>query len=425
MPLLDGLNQISSTLAAGEQAATATLTGLSSLNNPRDPSGIARSPRPYVVLNGVKLPEKAVKSIEVTNASHFTADTFHLELAVSGLPAAYGPAYWADSQSDRISIGVSMAGETPTPLIVGQVDDVDWNLFGTTITLTGRDLSARLIDSKTAEKFQNQTSSEIAEALAQRHELAASVQPTATLAGTYYEIDHAITTHEETEWDLLTYLAQKEGFDVWVSGTTLYFQPSLKLPQAANSPAPLPWQTGASAELPWRANPQPSPTASAPPYVLLASINADGSFASNAEQINLRRSQTLARDVIVKVRSWNQKQQRAFTVTAKRSQTKKSQRVGGEAQTYSFVRPNLTQDQAQKLAESLAEDITRHERVLTASLPGDNQLVTRCMVRLAGTNTAWDQLYYPDTVTRRLSMDEGYRMDLKAKNHSTQDLLLA
>ena len=368
------------------------LDGLTSFNDPRGPSGIARSPRPYVLLNGEKLPVQAVKSVEVTNASHFTADTYRLELAVGGLPAAYGPAYWAESQNDLVSIGVSMAGEVPDPLIVGQVDDIDWSPFGTTITISGRDLSAGLIDSKTAEKFQNRTASQIAEVLAERQGLTASVEKTSTLAGTYYEIDHAIATHEQTEWDLLTYLAQREDFDLWVSGTTLYFRPP--------------------------------PGQKTPPFVLLASTDDGTGFAANVERLDLRRSQTLARDVIVKVRSWNQKHQRAFTVTAKRSQVKKSQRVGGEAQTYSFVRPNLTQDQAQQLAESYAEEITRHERVLTASLPGDNQLVTRNLVRLVGTGTDWDQIYYPDTVSRRLSMAEGYRMELKAKNHSTQDAVL-
>jgi hypothetical protein len=45
-------------------------------------------------------------------------------------------------------------------------------------------------------------------------------------------------------------------------------------------------------------------------------------------------------------------------------------------------------------------------------------------VQLIGTNTAWDQFYYPDTVTRRLSVEEGYRMELRAKNHSTQSTVV-
>ena len=38
--------------------------------------------------------------------------------------------------------------ETPQPLIVGQIDDVDYDPVGRSITLSGRDLSAGLIDTK-------------------------------------------------------------------------------------------------------------------------------------------------------------------------------------------------------------------------------------------------------------------------------------
>jgi len=57
-------------------------------------------------------------------------------------------------------------------------------------------------------------------------------------------------------------------------------------------------------------------------------------------------------------------------------------------------------------------------------LPGDNSLTTRGMVQLVGTGTDWDQFYYPDTVTRRISFEEGYRMELRAKNHSTQSTVV-
>lgn len=350
-------------------------------------SSDVRQPRPKVLVNGQFLPMQAVISLEVTNASHFTADTYRLTLAIPGLPAAFGPAYWADSQDDLVQLSVLMGG-AEQPLIAGQVDEVEQDLVARTITLTGRDLSGRFLDSKTAEKFQNQTASQIATTLAKRHGLAADVTPLATRAGTYYEIDHAVLTREQTEWDLLVYLAEKEGFDVWVTGTTLHFHPS----GATEAPYLIAWS-------------EPN--------------SVDGAtFASNALDIRLQRSQTLAQDVIVVVRSWNQKQQKGFTVKASASQAK-GQRRGGKAQTYEFVRPNLTPEQARKLAQSYVEQITRHERILTASLPGDALLSTRTMVRLVGTNTAYDQMYYPDTVTRRLSFQEGYRMELRAKNHST------
>ncbi|MCE9565853.1 MAG: hypothetical protein K8U57_27830 [Planctomycetes bacterium] len=363
---------------------------MSSANTPL--SGVTRQPRCVVTVNGVPL--TGVMEIEVTNASHFTADTFRVVLATSGLPAGLNPAYWALSSDDRIAVSAGfddgLGNVSATQLILGQVDSVDYDPVQRTMTLAGRDLSAPLIDTKTAEKFQNKKSHEIAQALALRHGLDSEVQATGTLAGSYYEIDHVVLTQEQTEWDLLIYLAGREGFDVWVSGTTLHFQPS---PVETTTPYAIRWQEV-------------------------------GGASSNALDIRLGRSQTLARDVIVRVQSWHQKQQRSFTVTYKVTQAFKSQRTGGKAQVYSYVVPNLSRDEALKWAKARAEEITRNERVLTASLPGDNLLSTRSMVQLTGTGTAWDQNYYPDSVTRRISLVDGYRMELRAKNHSTQSTVV-
>ena len=372
----------------------ASLSLLDSLNLPLVPTGTTRLPRCKVTVNGIIL--TGVTEVEVTNASHFTADTFRIVAASSGLPAALGPAYWALSVGDQVAISAGFDDGTGnvgyTPLILGQVDNIDYDLARRSITLTGRDLSAQMIDTKTAEKFQNLTGSQIAAQIAARHGLTPSVQATTAKAGTFYEIDNVVLTQEQTEWDLLIYLAEHEGFDVWVSGQTLYFQPP--------------------------------PVNTAPPYLLRWSDPGSVPPSSNALDIKVSRSQTLARDVIVKIQTWNQTQQRSFVVTYKVAQAFKSQRSGGSAQTYSYVIPNLTRDKAFQLAKAKAEEITRHERVLTASLPGDNLLTTRAMVKLVGTNTAWDQNYYPDTVTRRISAEEGYRMELRAKNHSTQSTVV-
>jgi hypothetical protein len=376
-----------------------------SLNNAHIPAGTVRQPRLLVTLNGASV--TGFLEAEVTNESHFTADTFHAVASATGLPKQYGPAYWALSAGDQLGISVGLADATgkignSTQLILGQVDDVEYDPIRRTVTFTGRDLSAPLLDTKTAEKFQNISSSQIAAQLAQRRGLltttvqngkkTSSIQTTTTKAGTYYNIDNVMLTQEQTEWDLLVYLAKQEGFDVWVSGQTLYFQSS--------------------------------PVATAAPYKLIAPPLGAGNLSSGAVDIKVCRSQTLAKDVIVKIQSWNQKQQKSFIVTYHVSQAFKSQRSGGVSQTYSYVVPNLTRDQALALAKSTAEDITRHERVLTARLPGDNLLTTRAQVQLTGTGTAWDQNYYPDTVTRHISFDGGYTMELRAKNHSTQSTVV-
>ena len=72
----------------------------------------------------------------------------------------------------------------------------------------------------------------------------------------------------------------------------------------------------------------------------------------------------------------------------------------------------------------MADKITRHERLLSAELPGDLELDSRSLVRLSGTGTSWDQAYYPESVTRRLSFEGGFTMSLRAKNHSPHDEVL-
>jgi hypothetical protein len=53
---------------------------------------------------------------------------------------------------------------------------------------------------------------------------------------------------------------------------------------------------------------------------------------------------------------------------------------------------------------------------LTAYLPGDSLLDCSKLLELRGTGTGWDQIYYPDSVKRSISIDEGYRMEVTAKN---------
>jgi phage protein D len=370
------------------------LSLLTDLNTPLVPTGTVRKPIPVFTLNGMPLP--GLVEAEVTNASHFASDTFRAVLSSTALPAAFGPAYWSQALGDQVGIAVgfsdTLPGTAPLPLILGQVDDIDYDPVMRQIALHGRDLSAALIDSKTSEKFINQRSSDIARTLAARHGLQCVAKDTTIRVGTFYHIEHAVLTQEQSEWDLLVYLAEHEGFDVWVSGDTLHFEPS--------------------------------PVATNPAYKIAWQESATGAPNANVEVLRLSRSETLAKDVIVVVQSWNQKQQNPIKVTYKVTQANKGQRAGGKAQIYSFNVPNLTRDQAFQLARSKAEDITRHERVLEATLPGDNLLTTRAMVQLVGTNTEWDQFYFPDHVTRHISFADGYRMELRAKNHSTQSTVV-
>jgi phage protein D len=333
-----------------------------------------------------------IENFEVTNASHYAADTFKLTAAVAKLPPGLGPLYFSSSVGDQLEIfaGIKEQGQ-PKSLILGVIDDVEYDPVTQTLDFTGRDLSSLMIDTRTAEDFQDQTASNVVKTIAARHGLKANAATTSSFVGSYNELYTNQITKDQAEWDLLMILAEREGYDLWVSGNTLNFQP----PVALNSD----------------------------PYVLLWSDQGQGNRVANFEGLKLHRSQTLAKDIIVKVASWNQAQGTTVKAEAKRSQANKSQRAGGQAQIYTFNPPNLTQAQAQQFANNKAEEITRHERVITGRLPGDNLLTNRSLIKLVGTNTSWDQLYFLDSVTRRMSVTEGYAMEFRAKNHSPQSTI--
>jgi phage protein D len=336
-----------------------------------------------------KVPLTGVTSIETTNTSHFAADTFRITAAIDGLPAALNINYWDKSFGDEVEVRGGFATDKPLPLLVyGQVDDVEVDPIGRTITLSGRDLTARMIDTKTTVTYQDKRASDIVIQVATNHGLQANVQQTAfKVTGTYYEILNAMHVQGRSDWDLLVLLAQHEGYDLWVNDHTVNFLPSLAL--------------------------------TADPYVLLWSDQGQGNRVSNAMDLKLRRSETVARDVIVNVVSWNQAQARTFKATIRKSQADKTTKQSAvNPQTYNFWPANLNQVQVNQFANSKIEEITRHERIIQATLPGDALLMTRGLVRLVGTGTAWDQVYYPDTVHREISFDRGYCMEVTAKNHS-------
>jgi phage protein D len=338
----------------------------------------ARQPGLQVSANGAVL--SGVVSVSVTSNNHLAADRFTFQCAVSAEPVA-DATFWAAQTDIAVTIGLSADGGGPYPaLIQGAVDHVTFDAVRQTVRVEGRDLTARLIEARTQETFSNRTSSEIASLLAARHGLTADVTPTTALAGTYYEHEHDRVTLDQfsratTEWDLLVFLAQQEGFDVYVRGTTLSFHPA---------------------------------------------FTADGTTGTtigpgDVTQLRLERALTLARDIQVTVKSWNSRQERAFTQTA---QTSGRGAQGETPQRYVIVRPNLTTDQALKLAQQKLAELSRHERVLAARMPGDVSLSPRDLLTLQGTGTAFDQDYYIDEIERSVDVAHGFVQTVRARNTS-------
>lgn len=360
----------------------------------------ARQPRARVCLGGEDVP--GWTSWEVENNVFRAADTFRVDFAIAGLPAAKGVDWMSAQTAIELEIFAHPNPQDPTAyapadadrVILGAVDDIDFNPVARTVTLTGRDLTARLIDTKTSEHFTNQTASQIAATLAARHGLTPVVTATTAKVGTYYTNDHTDLSQQQSEWELLCRLADYEDFLVYVRGRELHFEPR---PDPTTKRYPVKWQ---------------------PPGA--------GTIYPQADLIDLdfTRSLTIVKGLKVEVRTWNAKAKKAFNVTWPKGATASRPGTTGinadSAQVYRYVIGGLTRDQALARAQKIYAQIASHAMKVTTRLPADNVLDCTFALDVTGTGTGWDQVYFPVSVKRSMSFGEGYLMVVEAKNISPE-----
>lgn len=359
---------------------------------------LKRYPRFYLKINN-NVVKKGLLSIQIEESSFYCADTFTITLAIDGLQSILNDQYFSDIGAILIEIYIGFLEEENQELsnlprvMVGQVDDVVLNESTRVLTLSGRDLTARFIDNTTTKKFLNLTASEAAIQLAKKEGLNPVVTPTKAKIGTYYTDNYVAVSTNRTEWDLLSTWAQIAGYSVFVRDYSLYFQP-----------LPTPTQT---------------------PYLITFQKNNNKNMAtnSNVTQLQTKHSLTIAKDVFVEVRSFNPATGKAIKATARSSPLKRNVLAGvprgvGNAQIYIFVKGGLNKEQAIQFAQQKLKDITKNERVITFTLPADDLLHKDSVIKVTGLNTSFDQIYYPSSINRTLSMG-GYHMTVTAKNHST------
>lgn len=330
-----------------------------------------RTPSLTVLAGGVPVP--GVMDFDIFANAHLAAGRFRFRAAI---PA--GNAATLLDTGTILDLQLAIGG-SPVSLLQGEADAIHVDVIQGTLEVEGRDLTGRLLDARTQETFANQTASEIAKTLAARHSLTPVVTATTTLAGRYYGAEHdrlvlGQFSRATTEWDLLTFLAAQEGFEVFVAAQTLYFQP---LSQTA------------------------TPTILTPGDCL---------------SLSLERALTLARDLEVTVKSWNTRHQAAFSQTARSAARGRGRNGGGAPQRIVVVRPNLTPNDALQLAQRILTDLSGHERLVHAELPGELTLTPRSQVTLTGTGTDFDQTYYVAELDRHFSIAHGFTQRLRLKN---------
>ncbi len=317
------------------------------------------TPQIRISVSGVVI--SGLTALEITSLGYFEADRFQLDFALGSGPLG-SIDYFAGLGLQVLTIEAAIGGLGYLTLLVGQIDNVQIRLADQMAILSGRDLSCLLLDSQVSESFVNQTASQIATVIAQRHQLAANVTQTNTLVGQYYELAHARVAlgqyaRATTEWGLLVELAQAEGFDLSVTGTTLNFGPT----------AP-----------------------------------SDPVFVTPASFLDLSLDMAASLATGLSVKSWNTRNKAVVSANA------------GSGTARVMIRPNLTQDLAQEMASAQLATLSRHGVVLEGRMPADVTLLPGMGMVLGGTGSVFDQSYTVAMVTRMLSTRSGFVQMVRA-----------
>ncbi|EJN07782.1 phage late control D family protein [Herbaspirillum sp. YR522] len=360
----------------------------------------AKAPRGMVFANGERI--EAVLSFTVDNNSFFQADTFRLEVAMSQQPAGRRWDWWAVQENLQLEFYLGFPADPDyftaaelTRFLVGNVDDLEFDPVRDIMLFTGRDLTSKLIDYKRTISFSSGSlvASDIVTKIAIERGLKPVVTKTQAAAGSYYQIVKALVETNCTYWDIVTRLAQIEHFQAYVKGNELHFEPRTS-PGA--DPYVLQWQ---------------EPT------------DPNGFPIANAPAMRFRRNLSIAKDLKVRVLSYDSKKKAVVNEVVERKRvynkvTSKSARSTEPAQEYVYNVPNLTADQARQRAQAILEELSKHEMNVQADLPGDLLLTAQNIVAVQGTGTVFDQTYYASTISRAYSTDGAFRMSLEAKNQT-------
>lgn len=356
-------------------------------------SSDVRTPRAIIKINDTSVTFKTgLLSLQWDQNTYFQADTFSAKLVASALPSGID----ADYLSDTVKIPVEIYTGFPDDpddytasdldsMFYGMVDTVQYDLATGVFVISGRDLTAELIDKKTDEKYPNSTASTIVKKIASAQGLTADVTTTTTLVGRYYNASHTQLADNQTLWDLICYLAQMEGFIAYVDHKTLHFT---EPPDSDSDPYLFQWTSADESE--------------------------SGLPVGNFSDMSFSRAITVAKDITVKVRSYDSRQNASYSASATVTHNNSS----GMKISYTYNIPGLTYAQALASAKRIAKDLAKHERKVTVRGPADNDLDITNMAQVDGTNTAWDQTYFVDSITREISLRNGYVWTVAMKNMS-------
>lgn len=330
-----------------------------------------------VMLNGSPIQGLLHASIVATNC--FSSDSFALTFAIGPAPLC-DIAFWSSVSSAYIEIWVvGSDGPIPQSLISGMIDAVVVDPIRATVAIEGRDLSASMIDSYRQQDFVNQTASEVVSTIASSHGLTPAVTPTSSNVGRYYgdgytRLSLGQFSRLRSDWDLVVQLARENGFDVYVQGSTLFFQPS-------------------------------TPVDDIPVQIALRDVKT----------MRLERTLTLHSAAAARVQSWNSLNMASYASNSTgNTAAATATSTAANDQPFLFSASNFTSQQVASSADRYAAELNHLGTALHIEMPWDLALSPRTIILIDETNSLFDTTYRIDHVERHYSTTSGSTQIIRA-----------
>lgn len=329
-----------------------------------------------IALNGSPVYGLLHASLVTTNC--FSADSFALTFAMGASPLA-DIAYWSSLSSAYTEISVIDTNSVVSQdLITGMIDSVSIDPIQGTVAIEGRDLSSSMIDAYSQQDFVNQTASEVISTIARYHGLMPVVAATSGNVGRYYgdgytRLSLGQFSRIRSEWDLVVELARENSFDVFVQGTTLFFQP-------ANSATVIP------IHLAFR----------------------------DVKTIKFQQALTIASGSTAQVQSWNSQQMASFNSNSQGGADVSQGSASASARPFLFSASNLTSQQVTDTAGRYAAELSRLSTVLHAEMLWNLALSPGTLIFVDETGSPFDTTYQIDCIERHYSTTSGSTQTIRA-----------
>jgi phage protein D len=400
-----------------------------------------RKPRGKVTANGTPL---RFSKFEVIQNNNHGTDTFQVELPLFDPKAPFDWKWWSDQTDIEIEVAVGFEqadGSTGSwqSLIVGPVDAIAMAPLsyghnqgggsshssntraavgyggviqheggpahpeGSVLTIRGRDYSGQLQDSQMSQQFTGNDLSAaqlIPQIVSRIPQLSVDVEEADDSIATVYNGQGGRLFLNRSPWDVITSLADHEGYQVRMKGRTVVVKPNGP-PDTSN-----PYRVFYTPEFRDPGNP-----------------DNYRPVQSNVITLRMSRALNIAKGVDVFVQAYDTAtgQRPSRKVAKVRSSRRASRHAGNQAQsptTYTFNRPGMSPAQAQRHAKARASQVAQFERNIEFQIAGDPTMSIGRAITLSGTGTAFDQTYFADQIDHRLSVEGGYAMEIRAKNQS-------